>query len=204
MKKTIGIAILAISSTINVFANNITTINWASNHSPIGGEFVMSQPDIPSFNTFCLEKNEYINIGSTYNYNVDTKTDGGISGPNDEISIGTAWLYNNFSNKTLPGYVSTYSQQVELQNVIWWLENETSTITLNENKWIQMLQTSLNEDIRNNANGRLGVCVWNLVDTQNRHYQSQLAMSSVQVPDGGSTLCLMSMGMFGLLFFRKH
>ena len=73
----------------------LTTVTWANNHSPTAGEFIMTQADVPTFHTFCMEENQYVNIGGTYFYQISNATDGGVNGGPDPISIGTAWLYTD-------------------------------------------------------------------------------------------------------------
>jgi hypothetical protein len=94
------------------------TINRISNYySGNGGEFNITGTPFTGnydpkaivengFETFCLEKNEYITIGGKYYYTVsDSAIRGGVGGPSpDPISIGTAWLYSQFARGTLQNY----------------------------------------------------------------------------------------------------
>ena len=177
--------LLTIAMALSLLTANaaMVTVNWASNHSPNGGEFVLSDPlniTLP-FNSFCLERNEYINLGSTYSYTVSDRTDGGLSGPNDPISIGTAWLYSNFRNGGLAGYSSTTSQQTDLQNTIWYLEGELTS--LGNLSWLNLAQSTLGGSVNlfSDANGAYNVGVWNLFDANGGHAQSQLG--AVPVPE---------------------
>jgi len=170
--------IIAILTSLFVITSQaaLTTVTWANGHSPSGGEFVMTQDSVPTFNSFCLEENQYLTVGGTYNYQVSNATDGGVNGAPDPISIGTAWLYSNFRNGTLTGYNSNSTQQEQLQNAVWYLENEI-TDTSNLGGWINLAQSSLvNVNLFSDANGAYGVNVWNLYDGQGNPAQSQLAM----------------------------
>lgn len=96
--------------------------NYASTVRNIGGT--------PSFQSFCVETNE--DVGSrTYDFVPNTgAVNGGESGGNpDPVSIGTAWLYYQFSQGVLEGYDYVPGSGREtsaglLQNTIWWLEGE--------------------------------------------------------------------------------
>ena len=154
---------------------NLVTITWAPDHSPSGGEFVMTPDTGTAFNTFCIERTQYINVGGTYYYQIANQSDGGINGP-APVSIGTAWLYNNFLNGTLSGFSGTTSQQTDLQNAIWYCQGELSSIV--NNPYINLAQTSLNENLLANGNGAYGVDVWNLFDANGNECQSQLGIQS--------------------------
>ncbi|MGE3311842.1 MAG: hypothetical protein AB7O66_17895 [Limisphaerales bacterium] len=104
-----------------------------------GGEFAADLVGVggsPDFYTFCLEKNEGLAFGVTYDYTLGTAAmAGGLGGGNpDPVSAGTSFLYQRFLNETLPGYSFATSTPAEraaraasgrdLQNAIWGLENE--------------------------------------------------------------------------------
>src|SRR5260370_338881 len=80
----------------NLFAAQVT-VNWATGHSAQGGETIMTT-DTGTFNSFCIEFNEHVSIGSTYYYSTSSSAiAGGLTGGHpDPISIGTAWLFRNF------------------------------------------------------------------------------------------------------------
>ena len=102
------------------------TMNNGNRQTSPGGEFNASSPDfVPAkmgyapeatfhaagatntgFETFCLETNEFINIGSTYYYGISQAAiNGGVGGPHpDPISQGTAWLYLQFATHNLSMY----------------------------------------------------------------------------------------------------
>lgn len=91
------------------------------------------------FQTFCLEFNEDFNPGSTYNVTIGPNAlYGSLPPAGDPVSIGTAWLYSQFAAGSLVGltagnvavgYDYTYgsgrlSSAGQLQQAIWWLEDE--------------------------------------------------------------------------------
>jgi hypothetical protein len=87
--------------------------------------------------TFCLEKNENLQgAPSTYDAVVNTKAmNGGIAGGSpDPLSRYTAYLYSEFLGGSLTGYTyvagaANVASAKALQNVIWYLENEISSIS---------------------------------------------------------------------------
>lgn len=112
-----------------------------------GGEFLVTGVSASgdSFISFCLEKNEYISLGTTYSVNVGTKAlqggpnaatyAGDVAGTtgNDPLSNATAWLYSSYRAGTLNS-VSGFSygnnpSADALQSAIWFLENEQSSVS---------------------------------------------------------------------------
>lgn len=90
--------------------------------------------------TFCIESNEFINLGSTYNAQINTAAINGGSGGGspDPLDPRTAFLYQTYRtnpaalNGSLSGGASFTGTQAErqaatkqLQQAIWWLEQET-------------------------------------------------------------------------------
>ena len=120
-----------------------------------GGEFNWEAQDGYTFASFCLEKNEYISLNQTYMVSsiTDRAIGGGVGvdtnlykdnltgslGNYDPISDATAWLFWNFSRGTLTGY--DHSLQRELQELIWWLEDEIpvfnpEAFSMTQNDWM--------------------------------------------------------------------
>jgi len=83
-----------------------------------------------SFQSFCLEHNEYVSPPGNYDFTISDKAIAGGVGPvGDPISKGTAWLYAQFVKGTLAGYEYTpgagrAADAKALQETIWWLEDE--------------------------------------------------------------------------------
>lgn len=130
---------------VPAFAGYAGTI-WVSDSygTTSGGEFVAHPSgnwsahrigvSAPLYETFCVEKNEYLNFGQTYTFQADIDTyvvKGGVDG-NPVLNPKTAWLYCRFITQNLDGY--TYSvlpndsarvaSANALQNVIWYYEGE--------------------------------------------------------------------------------
>lgn len=166
------------------------------------------------FQTFCLERNEYINLPGTYNYTVTSSANaGGVGGGSpDPLSIGTAWLYNQFASGVLAGY--QYDETAAsptraahaklLQNAIWWLEDElTLTVSqINANMFIGAVlgQFSSAAIAKGDAvAGAYGIYVLNLTQNGSRK-QDQL----VKIPDGGLTVALLGLALLGLGAARRR
>ncbi len=144
-KKTLCIltvCLLAVGSATAVPTVTVTRIGGY--YSGSGGEFTLSpNQDLKNitaetgpFQTFCIEKQEYIGIGGTYDVMVSTEAIGGgiNNGPNgplggDPLDPMTAYLYTKFRAGTLAGYdynpASGRSASAgALQKVIWFIEDE--------------------------------------------------------------------------------
>lgn len=180
------------------------TINWAPVHSPNGGAFLVTPDTGDAFQTFCLERNEYISLGGTYSYQIADATDGGINGGPDPVSIGTAWLYSNFRNGTLPGFTGTSSQMDQLQNTFWYLEGELSS--LGNTAWLNAAQLALpNFNLLSDADGLYGVGVWNLYTSSGGHAQSQLSYTVPEPATWWAGACLLlPFGLSTLRCFRSN
>ena len=116
-----------------------------------GGEFICHpsgnwsahrlEATAPNFETFCVERNEYLNFGQQYIFKVDIDSaaiKGGLGGGNpDPLDARTAWLYCEFVKGTLQGYdyantgVGRVDSADALQYAIWYIENEATANELN-------------------------------------------------------------------------
>ena len=146
MKKLCMVLSLAgVMAAPNLFASYDGTITLYQNAYSYanGGQFTAVTSGLGTFQTFCIEYNEEYVPGSTYEYNQNTGAVAGGAGVDatdphtglsmDNISIGTAWLYSQFRAGTLANYFNA-SQQLNagaLQDAIWYLENETTTLAFN-------------------------------------------------------------------------
>ena len=138
----LAICLLAAASAAAV--PTVTVTRKSGYYSGNGGEFTLSpNQDLENitaetgpFQTFCIEKQEYIGIGGTYDVMVSTEAIGGgtNNGPNgplhgDPLDPMTAFLYSQFRAGTLVGYnynpASGRSASAgALQTVIWFIEDE--------------------------------------------------------------------------------
>lgn len=139
---------------------------------------------VNTFQSFCLETNEYIYPGTQKTYVASLSNaavaggTGGATGGSDPISKGTAWIYSLFATGTLTGYnySGTEAQREAsanyFQRTIWALEGEKapdgSTIAwVASNPFMQAVNNQFgNLDLANDdaAYGQYGVYVLNMYE----------------------------------------
>jgi hypothetical protein len=124
----------------------VTVTHTSGYYSGSGGEFTLA-PNAElkaltgktgSFESFCVEKTQYVTMGSTYDVRINTEAmpgglNNGPAGPGggDPIDARTAYLYWNFLSGTLTGYNYTpgngrSNSAQALQDVIWYIEDEAA------------------------------------------------------------------------------
>lgn len=164
-----------------------------------GGPFRLDLPGTSNdFLTFCLEVDEYftpgenLRVGSVSNQalNGGINTDAG-----DVISGTTAFLYSRFRAGD-----ASYSNGVYLQEAIWYLENERSTVSAPVLSLINQAQTDM-ASVNWGANYLGDVRVLNLYRGANYTTYAQDMLTISSVPEPG-TLLMMSVG--GLIAVRAR
>ena len=162
------------------------------------------------FGTFCLEKNERVGNGKIYEVELnDSAVSGGRGGAvngRDPISVGTAFLYEQFVLGTLSGFnYGNKKNAKQLQNTIWFLEGEISGLNQGYRRagWGGFLD--LAQSLPNYADDYTGarVRVMNLTrnDGRNQH-QDQLVYTNVS--DGGATALLLAIGLLTLIGIKQR
>jgi hypothetical protein len=159
------------------------------------------------FQTFCLERNEFLS-GQPFDGWLNTAAvAGGLAGGSpDPISIGTAWLYKQFAEGTLAGYDYTPGPDREasaraLQEAIWMLEDE---LPVGPNPYISLVISTFGSLASAKADytsvgPNYTVRAINLYSADGTKRQDML----VYLPDGGMTLILMGGGLLGLALIRR-
>jgi MYXO-CTERM domain-containing protein len=165
------------------------------------------------FETFCVERNEYISIGHTYYVDLSTEAKrGGVGGGSpDPLSPLTAYLYSQFIDGTLVGYdyantgIGRNASADALQKVIWYIEDEYTKS--DGSHWWTPHAGSLAEQFYNDAlannDGTLGnVLVMNLYKDANRTCCAQDQLVAEPVPAPGAVL-LGAIGL-GMIVTRRR
>lgn len=103
----------------------------AINFTPVGLGLHGAQAN--AFMSFCVEKNEYISNGKTFNVEFNTAAvGGGFGGGNpDPLDEETAFLYTMFMNGSLSTLVGDFSyldgaSGDAMQDAVWYFEQENS------------------------------------------------------------------------------
>jgi VPDSG-CTERM motif len=169
---------------------------------------------LTGFETFCLEggsNDVYFTPGTHYTYGESLNILGGPMG-SLPLTVGTAWLYEQFATGQLSGYdyinpSARLADAGALQNTFWFLEGEIgsannayTTLVVN-----QFGGSLLNAQIAATASTNYGVEVLNLWSGDGRTAaQNQMIYTGRKVPDGGATLSLIGLGLIGLAAFRRR
>lgn len=121
-------------------------------------------PDLGNFDTFCLAYTvDYYNNGK-YNYNISTAVQPQAGGYGGEglgyVSVGTAWLYNQYlsGNAALTGYNDA------IQEVIWYLQGQTAPKSATGYTTVlDMVNNAEGASVGDNAKGMYGIYALNLL-----------------------------------------
>ena len=208
---------VAPSFAATVSVGDTIQFSFGSGHLPgfDGGAFI-AQDTTSGFrwNSFCLEMNEYIDLSGNFSVaSVGASADnGGVGnsgtpgvmtkvGNSDPISSQTAFLYYKYATGGIAGITGagTGMQQMALQNVFWYLENEIASLPSDPGgfgaAYLALAKTA-------DAENYYGVAVVNPTYPNGTLAQSQLVYVPVSVPEAG-TLILFGTGLVGLVGYRR-
>jgi hypothetical protein len=197
----------AMADQVTMWYSDSTEHNPSAYRTGDGGEFVAQMADPPwsfalgnyasttlnqagyanSFQTFCIERNEYISNGVTYDIDIGlAAVKGGVGGPKpDPISVGTAYLYQQFATGQLADYKYTPGPDRStsaglLQNAIWALEQELDAPSAGDNAFWDLVVGEFGvAGAMADASAGWGVRAMNLHACVTPTYQSQLVLVPV-------------------------
>jgi hypothetical protein len=173
-----------------------------------------------SFQTFCIEGNEYIYpYPAVYEAGLSTYAiQGGQSGQEppdsgqDPVSVGTRWLYSQFATTRWDSsrglsydYGSNRSTSADaLQRAFWWLEGEEGVVYNDSNIYMAAVVARFGSDVNAMASegeqfGVYALNIWTINGGVRTDAQTQL----FYVPDGGMTLMLLGGALVGLGALRR-
>jgi hypothetical protein len=191
---------LASMAAVSVASAQTMTVTWADNHSPDAGEFILTPDNGTAFPTYCVELNQYVTIGGTYSYLVSGSSDGGVNGP-QPVTMGSAWLYSQFRAGALPGWDNSQTDQIDLQNAVWFFQGEIPSSAGSEYAKLAINDLGGMAEAFAPSAGAYGVDIWNLFDANGNECQSQLGM----VPEPAAVELLKVGGFLwiGMLIIRR-
>ena len=222
MKKvllTSAIVTIVFGLNLSAIAAPTVTVEQGLYQAGSGGEFkIVVNEGLPghaagtSFQSFCLERNEYLSFGETYFVDVsDVAVNGGVGGPSpDPLDPRTAWLYNEFLNETLPGYdfdnndIGRKYSAYSLQKAIWYLEDELSRLRTRSlaYKFVEMADAS--DWYLNGTTGNIRVLnMYENPDFTGFKQDQIVRVAAVPAP-GAIPLCGLGTYLLGWLRRRKH
>ncbi|MCS7089710.1 MAG: hypothetical protein RMN51_01655 [Verrucomicrobiota bacterium] len=226
----VGLLVLSATGAMAVPDATVTVVRTAGYYdtSYQGGEFTLkgspwANPNHYSpatlvangLQTFCLELNEFLSGQPFHAYLNTVAINGGVGGGSpDPLSIGTAWLYKRFAEGTLPGYNYTpgpgrAASARELQEAIWYLEDELGSIGPNPYIAMVIAQFGSLSAAKTNYNPSLAnfqvrvVNLYGIKPNGDTDWQARKQDMIVYLPDGGMTLILMGGGLLGLALVRR-
>lgn len=158
------------------------------------------------FGTFCIDREVSITTPGQYDATIIPS---GINPNNgNQISLGTAWLYQQFAQGTLANYDYTpgagrVNSAYLLQNAIWVLEGQIANNFADI--FLTMVTTEfgslLAAQVDNNQHYSVGVLGLSYLDANRNTVAAQPMLTLL--PDGGSALLLLGLGLSGLALFSR-
>jgi len=153
-----------------------------------GGVFYAATEIEEIYTTFCLESGVNMSTGTTYYYDWSSV----VQNQNDAISLGSALLIQNHALGLFGSNYAVWGGATGLQQAFWFLENETGGVN---NSFVSYASGILGAALLSDANGAYGARVMNLWTNSNGTGDRQSQIAYFGVPDTGSTLVLLSLGL---------
>jgi hypothetical protein len=205
--------------------NNGVPVPVSDEYSPLATYTVNG---VTGFETFCVQDQVYFYVGSTYDYVISPylidPASPDINTPVGDfqvpLSVGTAWLYQQFSNGILAGYDylntdpanTRLTDAGELQNLIWGLDPHngdapptpsTPFANLLIAKFGSLAAAEVAETPDEFGVNVLDLVTYNSAGQINGIYQDQLIYTG-GLPDGASTFALLGTSALLLAITRRR
>lgn len=177
------------------------------NFTVVGSQSVYTHSVGSTFKTFCLETNEYIGYGSTYDVIVNTgAVKGGLGGQTsanfDPLDSRTAYLFQKFTDGVLSSYAYTGSAGSQnasadaLQNALWYLENEIGSVSGQALTWVNEATNAVNNSLWSGIGNVRVLNLYAVGHAGDLNYvkQDQLVSFPTPIPAPGAVV----LGMVGL------
>jgi hypothetical protein len=212
---------LAAALTPAAMGDTISALQTPLAKFSFGGEFTaittpalqlgLAAPAGSGFQTFCLEPDIDFTPGASRNYTFAQSDHTG-----DPLTLGTAWLFSEFSSGSLTGYnynlgVDRINSAKNLQAALWILQGETLPDPfLGLGSVFVGLATAATSGHQSDPSlGAYGVQILSLSDAQSGADSQDLIgvipitpVTGNGVPDAGNTLSLLSFGLIGTMGLR--
>jgi hypothetical protein len=146
-------SVLATTSAFATFSYNGTYSGTLTLSHGYGDAIDVNASGLGTYTSFCLNSGVVAWPATTYNYvSSDTVTPANSGGPAN-VTLGTAWLYSEFSSGDLSSYGYVYgdaNSANQLQQAIWYLQGSPAGV---DNAFVVDAQTAVGSGNSTNASG---------------------------------------------------
>ena len=219
---TVLTGFMGASVALAIPASGTITVNTGTFEYSNGGEFTATVAGYPSFQTFCIEIQHEFSLGGTYNYILGQDTHGAPpSTASAVLNLGTAWLYSEFGHGGI--VISSTAEAGEFQAALWYFQgqgaNSNGDFGSPTQTWNNGLPTALSpigqgDTYTDEAIAALTGMGLNASDPSKGMFSVSIIESSnadgspaqdwLFVPDGGTTVILLGIGLVGLVLVSRR
>lgn len=201
---TIGAALIGASAAYAIpSSGTIDIAKGAYRNSSMGGGEFDATIGTNNFITFCVERYQSLSayLPGTFDYTLDDN----MTSTGNAVSAGTVWLFRQFTAGTLTGYdfanaVSRSTSAETLQMAMWNLDGYAGALDVG-NQFVALAVAHFgNATNARAASTDYTVKVVQVWGSENEDRQDVL----VYVPDSGSTLILLGLGLAGMALLRRR
>lgn len=196
-------SLLVATSAFATISYNGTYTGTLTLGNAYGDAIAVNSSGLGTFTSFCLNSTVYADTSTTYNYtSSDTVTPANSGGPAN-VTLGTAWLYSEFSSGDLASYGYVYgdpNSANQLQQAFWYLQGSPNGV---DNAFVVDAQNAVGVNNATNASGgAYGVFALTLT-TDNGYAQPILGMVPEPSTVVAGVLLLLPFGVSTVRILRK-